>query len=85
MNENEKVIRNKDRLFCKGYVEVEGVDYEETLTHVDRLEAIRMFLYFSSYKKIKVYQMDVRSTFLNGKLEEEVYIEKPKGFQLTKK
>jgi hypothetical protein len=80
MNENEKVIRNKDRLFCKGYVEVEGVDYEETLTHVDRLEAIRMFLYFSSYKKIKVYQMDVRSTFLNGKLEEEVFIEQLEGF-----
>jgi hypothetical protein len=52
---------------------------------VARLEAIRMFLAFSSYKKFKVYQMDVKSTFLNGNLEEEVYIEQPKGFQLTNK
>jgi hypothetical protein len=50
-----------------------------------RLEAIRMFLAFSSYRKFKVYQMDVKSAFLNGNLEEEVYIEQPEGFQLTKK
>jgi hypothetical protein len=77
MNENGKVIRNKARLVCKGYAQVEGVDYEETFAPVARLEAIRMFLAFSSYKKFKVYQMDVKSTFLNGNLEEEVYIEKP--------
>ena len=50
-----------------------------------RLEAIRMFLSFSSYKKLKVYQMDVKSAFLNGNLEEEVYIEQPEGFKLTNK
>ena len=50
-----------------------------------RLEAIRMFLSFSIYKKFKLYQMDVKSSFLNGNLEEEVYIEQPEGFQLSEK
>ena len=72
-------------MVCKGYAKVEGVDFEENFAHVARLEAIRMFLAFSSYKKLKVYQMDVKSTFLNGNLEEEVYIEQPEGFQLTDK
>jgi hypothetical protein len=85
MNEDGKVIRNKARLVCKGYAQVEGVDYEETFAPVARLEAIRMFLAFSSYKKFKVYQMDVESAFLNGNLEEEVYIEQPDGFQITNK
>jgi hypothetical protein len=85
MNENGKVIRNKAILVCKGYAQVEGVDYEETFAPVARLEAIRMFLAFSNYKKFKVYQMDVKSAFLNGNLEEEVYIEQPKGFQLNNK
>jgi hypothetical protein len=84
MNTNGKVIKNKAILLCKGYSQVEGVDYEETFAPVSRLEAIRMFLAFSSYKKFKVYQMDVKSTFLNGNLDEEVYIEQPKGFKLHK-
>jgi hypothetical protein len=50
---------------------------------VERLEAIRMFLAYSCHKNFKVYQMDVKSTFLNGDLEEEVYMEKPEGFSLT--
>ena len=85
VNENGKVIRNKARLVCKGYAQVEGVYFEEIFAPVSRLEAIRMFLDFSCYKKFKVYQMDVKSSFLNGNLEEEVYIEKPEGFQLTDK
>ena len=85
VNENGKVIRNKARLVCKGYAQVEGVVFEETFALVARLEAIRMILAFSNKKKLKVYQMDVKSSFLNGNLEEEVYIEKPKGFQLTNK
>jgi hypothetical protein len=56
---------------------VKGVYFEETFARVARLEEFRMFLSFSSYKKFKVYQMNVKSTFLNGNLEEEVYIEKP--------
>ena len=81
MNENGQVIRNKARLVCKWFAQVEGVDYEETFAPVARLEAIRMFLAFSSYKKFKVYQMDVNSSFINGNLEEEVYIKQPKGFK----
>jgi hypothetical protein len=85
MNEDGKVMRNKSRLVCKRYAQVEGVDYEETFSHVARLEAIKIFLAFSNYKIFKVYKMDVKSTFLNGNLEEEVYIEQPEGFQLTNK
>ena len=85
MNEDGQVVRNKARLVCKGYAQVEGVDFEETFSPMARLEAIRIFLAFASYKRLKVYQMDVKSAFLNGYLEEEVYIEQPEGFQLTDK
>jgi hypothetical protein len=67
-------------LVCKGYSQVEGVNFDETIAQVARLEDIRMFLAFASYKSIKVYQMDVKYAFLNGNLEEEVFIEQPKGF-----
>jgi len=82
LNENGEVIRNKARLVCKGYAQQEGIDFEETFSLVARLEAIRMFLALSSFQKFKVFQMDVKSTFLNGDLEEEVYIEQPDGFIL---
>ena len=58
--------RNKASLVCKGYAQVEGVDFEETFAPVAILEAIRMFLAFACYKDFKVYQMDVKSTFHNG-------------------
>jgi hypothetical protein len=82
LNENGEVIRNKARLVCKGYAQQEGIDFEETFAPVARLEAIRMFLALSSFQKFKVFQMDVKSAFLNGDLEEEVYIEQPDGFIL---
>ena len=82
LNENGDVIENKARLVCKGYAQQEGIDFEETFAPVARLEAIRIFLAFSSFQQIKVYQMDVKSAFLNGDLEEEVYIEQPEGFIL---
>ena len=82
LNENGEVIRNKARLVCKGYAQQEGIDFEETFAPVARLEAIRMFLALSSFQNFKVFQMDVKSTFLNGDLEEEVYIEQPDGFIL---
>jgi hypothetical protein len=63
--------------------QVEGIDFEETFSPVSRMETIQLILAYACSKNIKVYQMDVKSTFLNGELEEEVYIEKPKGFQLS--
>eukprot|EP00253_Pinus_taeda_P026718 PITA_26718 len=82
LNENGDVIRNKDILVCKGYAQQEGIDFEETFAPIARLEAIRMFLALSSFQKFKVYQMDVKSAFLNGDLEGEVYIEQPDEFIL---
>ena len=66
LNEHGHVTRNKARLVCKGYAQVEGVDFEETFAHVARLEAIRMFLAFACYKKFKVYQMNVKYAIING-------------------
>ena len=66
---------------CKGYAQIEGIDFEETYAPMARMEAIRTILPYAFSKQIKVYQMDVKSTFLNGELEEEVYIEQPQGFE----
>ena len=83
LNENGKVIRiNKARIVCKGYAQVKGIDFEETFAPIEILEAIIMFLAFSCYKSFKVYQMDANSSFLNGKLEVEVYIEQIEFFLL---
>ena len=65
-NEHGHVARNKARLVCKGYAQVEGVDFEETFAPVPRPDAIRMFLAFTCYKNFKVYQMDVKYAFING-------------------
>jgi transposase InsO family protein len=83
LNEQGQVVRNKARLVCKGYAQIEGQDFDETFAPVARLEAIRMFLAYACHKKFKVYQMDVKSSFLNGDLKEEVYMEQPEGFQLS--
>ncbi|KAL8101032.1 hypothetical protein AgCh_033059 [Apium graveolens] len=74
------ITRNKARLIAKGYSQHEGIDYDETFAPVARLEAIRIFLAYAAHTKFKVFQMDVKSAFLNGKLEEEVYVEQPPGF-----
>ena len=70
-------------LVCKGYAQVEGINLEETFFPVSRMEEIRFLLAYAYSKNVKVYQMDVKSTFLNGELEEEVYIEQLEGFQLS--
>lgn len=72
MNEHGEVVRNKVRLVCKGYSQQEGIDYEETFSPIARIELVRMFLAYAANKKFKVYQMGVKSTFINGELEEEV-------------
>lgn len=66
LNEDGHVVRNKARLVCKRYEQIEGIDFEENFAPVALLEAIRMFLVLVVYKKLKVYQMDVISLFLNG-------------------
>ena len=71
MDEDGIVTRNKARLVAKGYSQDEGIDYDETFAPVARLEAIRIFLAFAAHSNFKVYQMDVKSAFLNGELEEE--------------
>src|SRR5271156_4015906 len=83
MNEEGTVIRNKERLVCKGYAQREGIDYTDTFSPVSILEAIKLFLAYATLKDFKVYEMDVKSAFLNGDLKEEVYIEQPKGFNLS--
>lgn len=80
MNEDGEVVRNKAILVCKGYSQVEGIDFEETFALVARMEEMRMFLAFTTHKNLKFYQMDVKSSFLNGDLEEEVFIEQTNGF-----
>jgi hypothetical protein len=79
--ENGEVVRNKSRLVVKGYSQNGGIYYEETFAPVARLEAIRILLAFSVAKGFKLYQMDVKSAFLNGFLEEEVYVKQPAGFE----
>ncbi|KAJ9535131.1 hypothetical protein OSB04_un001791 [Centaurea solstitialis] len=79
--ENGLVVRNKARLVAQGYCQEEGIDYEETFALVARLKAIRIFLGYAAHRGFKVYQMDVKSAFLNGKLKEEVYVKQPPGFE----
>jgi hypothetical protein len=74
VNEQGQVIKNKARLVCKGYDQIEGLDFGETFALVAILEAIRMFLAYACHKRFQVYQMDVKLAFLNGDLSEEVYM-----------
>ncbi|GJW98641.1 retrovirus-related pol polyprotein from transposon TNT 1-94 [Tanacetum coccineum] len=81
MDENGIVIKNKARLVAQGYNQQEGINYEETFAPVARLEAIRIFLAYATYMGFMVYQMDVKSAFLNEKISKEVYIQQPPGFE----
>jgi hypothetical protein len=79
--QNGEVMRNNSRLVAQGYSQNEVIDFEEKFAPVAHLEAIRILLAFSVAKGFKLYQMDVKSAFLNGFLEEEVYVEQPQGFE----
>ncbi|GJV09780.1 putative ribonuclease H-like domain-containing protein, partial [Tanacetum coccineum] len=79
-DERGVVVRNKARLVAQGHRQEEGIDYDEVFAPVARLEAIRIFLAFASYMGFIVYQMDVKSAFLYGKINEEVYVSQPPGF-----
>jgi hypothetical protein len=82
--EKGEEVRNKSRLVAEGFSQKEGIDYEETFAPVARLEAIRILVAFSVAKGFKFHQMDVKSAFLNGVLEEEVYMRQPQGFESEK-
>jgi hypothetical protein len=75
------VTRNEAQLVAKGYSQVEGLDFDETYAPVARLESIRILLAYATYHGFKLYQMDVKSAFLNGPVKEEVYVEQPPGFK----
>jgi hypothetical protein len=74
------IVRNKARLVAKGFSQVEGLDFGETFAPVAQLEAICILLAYASFYDIKLYQMDVKSAFLNGFINELVYVEQPPGF-----
>jgi hypothetical protein len=80
-HEHGVVTRNKARLVAKGYSQVEGLDFGETYAPIVRLESIRILLAYATYYVFKLYQMDVKSAFLNGPIKEEVYVEQPPGFE----
>nr|GFD51072.1 retrovirus-related Pol polyprotein from transposon TNT 1-94 [Tanacetum cinerariifolium] len=72
--------KNKARLVARGYRQDEGIDFEESFAPVARLEAIRIFFAFVAHKNMVVNQMDLKTAFLNGNLQEEVYVSQPDGF-----
>nr|GEX28840.1 integrase, catalytic region, zinc finger, CCHC-type, peptidase aspartic, catalytic [Tanacetum cinerariifolium] len=74
------ILKNKDRLVTLGYRQEKGINFEESFAPVARLEAIRIFLAYVAHKNMVVYQMDVKTTFFNGNLREEVYVSQPDGF-----
>nr|GEW24707.1 reverse transcriptase domain-containing protein [Tanacetum cinerariifolium] len=80
-DERGTVIRNKARLVAQGHTQEEGIDYEEVFAPVVRIEAIRLFLAYASFMGFMVYQMDVKSAFIYGTIEEEVYVCQPPGFE----
>ncbi|GJV53692.1 putative ribonuclease H-like domain-containing protein [Tanacetum coccineum] len=79
-DERGVVVRNKARLVTQGDRQEEGIDYDEVFAHVAMIEAIKIFLAFASYMGFIVYKMDVKSAFLYGKIDEEVYVSQPPGF-----
>nr|GEZ83083.1 copia protein [Tanacetum cinerariifolium] len=79
-DESSLVIQNKTRLVAVGYSQKEGIDYDETFAPVARIEAIRLILAYAAHKDFTVFQMDVKTAFLNGILKEEMYVGQPSGF-----
>nr|GEW31849.1 reverse transcriptase domain-containing protein [Tanacetum cinerariifolium] len=79
-NEFSRVLKNKARLVAQGFRKEEGIDFETSFAPVARIEAIRIFVANAAYKNMTIFQMDVKTEFLNGKLKEEVYVSQPEGF-----
>nr|GEZ63384.1 retrovirus-related Pol polyprotein from transposon TNT 1-94 [Tanacetum cinerariifolium] len=80
LDEYGDVLKHKARLVAKGYRQEEGIDFEESFAPVARIEAIKIFIDNAASKNITIYQMDVKASFLNGELKEEVYVNQPEGF-----
>jgi len=81
LDEAGVITRNKARLVAKGYNQEQGIDYGETFAPVARLEVVRLLLAFACMSVFKLFQMDVKSVFLNGFINKEVYVEQPLGFE----
>nr|GEV29756.1 copia protein [Tanacetum cinerariifolium] len=81
LDESGIVIRNKARLVAQGHIQEEDIDYDEVFAPVAKIEAIRVFLAYASFKDFVVYQMDVKSAFIYGMIKEEVYVCQPPGFE----
>jgi hypothetical protein len=79
-DEYEIITRNKVRLVAKGYSQVEGLNFDETFSSIARLESIRILIAYATHHDFKLYQMDIKSVFLNELIKEEVYMEQPPGF-----
>ncbi|GJT80358.1 retrovirus-related pol polyprotein from transposon TNT 1-94 [Tanacetum coccineum] len=79
-DESGGVLKNKARLVAQGFRQEEGIDFEESFAPVARIEAIRIFVANAAHKNMTIYQMDVKTAFLNGELKEEVYVSQPEGF-----
>jgi hypothetical protein len=80
-DEHGVVTRNKTRLVEKGHAQVAGLDFEETFAPMARLESIQILLAYAAHHSFKLFQMDMKNTFLNGPIKEEVYVEQPPGFE----
>nr|GFD20619.1 retrovirus-related Pol polyprotein from transposon TNT 1-94 [Tanacetum cinerariifolium] len=80
LDEPGGILKNKARLVARGYRQEERIDFEESFAPVARLEAIQIFLAYAAHKNMVVYQMDVKTAFLNGNLREEVYVSQPNEF-----
>ncbi|GKC22499.1 retrovirus-related pol polyprotein from transposon TNT 1-94 [Tanacetum coccineum] len=81
LDEYGDVLKNKAQLVVKGYRQEEGIDFEESFAPVARIEAIRIFIANVATKNMIIYQMDVKTAFLNGDLQEEVFVSQPEGFE----
>jgi len=81
MEEDGNIVRNKARLVAKGYNQEEGIDFDETYALVARLEVVRLLLAYACMCNLQLHQVDVKSAFLNGFLNEEVFVSQPHGFE----
>jgi len=84
LDEQGIIVRNKARMVAKGYNQEEVIDFVETYAPIARLEAVRLLLAYACMNGFKLHQMDVKSEFLNGYINEEVYVSQPSGFEDSK-